>query len=99
MKEEYRVFRDAPKNKQAYRKGLPLVQLYDMKAGISEKVNVEANHPEVVKHLTKLMKTYLKTGRSTSGRPLKNDVPVDIWKKDYKLPDSQGKAKIDPTVQ
>ena len=88
---------ELPKNKQAYSEGLPLVQLYDMHSDTTEKVNVEATHPEVVKQLTRLMETYLKTGRSTPGLRLKNDIQVDLWKKGYQLPDAPG--KIDPTAQ
>jgi arylsulfatase A len=80
---------ELPKNKEAFQKGMPLVQLYDMAADVSEKTNVEAAHPEIVKQLTQLMKSYLKNGRSTPGVPLKNAVPVDIWKKAYQLPDTK----------
>ncbi len=76
---------ESPKNRQAFNEGLPVVQLYDMKADISEKINVEAQHPDVVKQLTKIMETYLKEGRSTPGKPLKNDVSIDLWKKQYQL--------------
>ncbi len=71
----------SPQNKEAYKEGLPMVQLYDMDADVSEKVNVEANHSDVVKRLTILMEAYLKNGRSTTGKPLKNDVSIDLWKK------------------
>lgn len=88
---------ELPKNKEAFQKGLPMVQLYDMQADISEKTNVEAMHPEIVRQLTQLMQSYLKNGRSTPGLPLKNAVPVDIWKKDYQLADA--KTKIDLNAQ
>lgn len=87
---------ESPNNKQAYKEGLPVVQLYDMDVDVSEKVNVEAQYPDVVKRLTKLMKTYLKNGRSTVGKPLKNDVPIDLWKKQYQMLGING--KIDPTA-
>jgi arylsulfatase A-like enzyme len=64
---------------------LPLVQLYDMESDISEKANVGASHPEVVKLLTGRMERLIQQGRSTPGRRLKNDVPVDLWKKDLIL--------------
>lgn len=72
-----------PRNKKAYQQGLPAVQLYDMQADISEKTNVEAQHPDVVKHLEGLLTDYVKTGRSTPGAPESNKVPVDLWKKGY----------------
>jgi arylsulfatase A-like enzyme len=73
----------APKNKQAYQEGLPQVQLYDMDQDVSEKKNVEAQHPDVVKRLTALLEQYVKNGRSTPGSLLQNNVPIDIWKKNY----------------
>lgn len=88
---------DLPKNRQAYKEGLPIVQLYDMDLDIAEKVNVEAEHPGVVKELTTLMETYLKTGRSTPGLSLKNDAQIDLWKKEYMSPEDPG--KFDPTAQ
>lgn len=88
---------ELPKNKQAFNEGLPVVQLYDMDADVSEKVNVQAQHPAIVKELTKLMESYISRGRSTAGRPLKNEVPVDLWKKGYQHPESP--VKFDPTAQ
>lgn len=39
------------------------------------------------------METYLKNGRSTIGGSLKNDVQIDLWKKQYQLPEIN--VKID----
>lgn len=58
---------------------LPAVQLYDMSADVGEKVNVQAEHPEVVARLTKLLEKQVADGRSTPGASQKNTVPVDIW--------------------
>jgi hypothetical protein len=52
-----------------------------MESDVSEKRNVEAQFPEVVKRMTKLLESIIDNGRSTPGRKLKNDVPVDLWKK------------------
>jgi len=73
----------SPKEWRAYREGSPLIQLYDMESDVSEKRNVEAQFPEVAKRMTKLLETIIKNGRSTPGRKLKNDVPVDLWKKGW----------------
>lgn len=73
----------SPNNKQAYQKGLPLVQLYDMQADVTERMNVEARHPDVVKRLTGLMEQYISGGRSTPGKPQRNNVEVDLWKRSY----------------
>ncbi|WP_232826046.1 sulfatase family protein [Chitinophaga alhagiae] len=73
----------APRNNKAYQQGLPLVQLYNMEADVSEKQNVAGERPEVVKRLTGLMEQYVANGRSTPGTPLQNNAAVDIWKKGY----------------
>jgi len=44
--------------------GEPKGQLYDMKADPGEKNNVYAEHPEIVKKLTLLLKRYRESGRS-----------------------------------
>ena len=59
--------------------GLPAVQLYDMKVDPGEKNNVYAENPKVVKELTTLMKSYILNGRSTPGKPQKNEVEKN-WK-------------------
>ncbi|MDB6139426.1 MAG: atsA 15, partial [Verrucomicrobiaceae bacterium] len=59
--------------------GLPPIQLYDMTTDIGEQTNVEAGHPEVVKHLIKLLQKYVADGRSTPGAKQKNTVEPDIW--------------------
>ena len=58
---------------------LPPIQLYDMSADVGEKKNVETEHPEVVKHLIKLLQKYVADGRSTPGAPQKNTVDPNIW--------------------
>lgn len=70
----------APKDAEAAKRGLPKVQLYDMTMDASEARNLEADHPEVVARLLKLLEQYVAKGRSTPGPDLSNDVPVDIWK-------------------
>lgn len=61
-------------------KDLPKVQLYDMSSDVDEKKNVQAEHPEIVEKLTKLLEKYVADGRSTPGAAQKNTVAVDIWK-------------------
>lgn len=53
--------------------GLPPVQLYNLKNDPSEKENLQAQNPEVVQKLTGLLKKYIEDGRSTPGKPQKND--------------------------
>jgi arylsulfatase A len=62
-------------------KGLPDIQLYDLSMDIAERHNVEADHPEVVESLTRLLKKYVADGRSTPGAPQPNNgLPVEILK-------------------
>ena len=58
---------------------LPRVQLYDMEADPTERKNLEAVHPEVVKELKALLARYIQNGRSTPGEPQTNDGP-EWWK-------------------
>lgn len=58
--------------------GAPAVQLYDLSSDIGEKRNVQADHPEVVERLTKLLEKYVADGRSTPGTPQQNTEPVNL---------------------
>jgi arylsulfatase A-like enzyme len=53
--------------------GAPPVQLYDLSADESEKLNVQDKHPEVVAEMKALLTKYIKDGRSTPGTVQKND--------------------------
>ena len=66
----------APKPGTPAAKGLPPIQLYDLTAEIGERKNLQAEHPEVVARLTKLLERYIADGRSTPGPPQTNDVAV-----------------------
>ena len=59
---------------------LPPIQLYDLSTDIAEQHNVQAEHPEIVERLTKLLEKYVADGRSTPGASQKNTVDPDIWK-------------------
>ncbi len=59
-------------------KGLPPVQLYDLSRDPGERRNVQADHREIVDRLTRLLERYTTQGRSTPGKPLKNDRDVLI---------------------
>lgn len=56
------------------------LQLYDLSQDIGEKTNVQAEHPEIVERLSKLLEKYVADGRSTPGAPQKNTVAPNIWK-------------------
>ena len=53
-------------------KGLPAVQLFDVKADPAENSNLQAAHPDIVRRLTTVLERYRKTGRSrrTRGRAI-----------------------------
>ena len=50
-----------------------------MKTDPEESKNVYAEHPEVVKKLRDILIRYVKDGRSTPGKPQRNDGP-EVWK-------------------
>lgn len=70
----------SPTDVQAIKKGLPAIQLYDMKKDEEETTNVYKKHPKVVKKMTEELKEIVENGRTTPGELEKNDVPVDIFK-------------------
>ncbi len=59
-------------------KGLPPVQLYDLARDPGERRNLQADHPEIVDRLTRLLERYVSEGRSTPGKPLRNDGEVNL---------------------
>ncbi len=79
----------SPKDDQARAKGSPECQLYDVQTDLGEQKNLQAEQPEVVHRLTKLLEKYVVDGRSTPGPAQKNDAPVDI----YKRPNAGGRKK------
>ena len=62
-----------PSQKSKKAKGLPQVQLYDLKKDIAETKNVHDKYPEKVKELTALLQSYVDRGRSTPGKIQQND--------------------------
>jgi arylsulfatase A-like enzyme len=69
-----------PTDEKAVDEGLPSVQLYNMTRDLGEQRNLSKEQPETVHRLTRLLEQYVADGRSTPGKPQKNDVKVDIWK-------------------
>jgi len=70
--------------------GLPPVQLYDLSADPGEKTNLQAQFPERVAAMKAELEKIIARGRSTPGEDLKNDVPVQLFKKS---PAGKAKAK------
>jgi hypothetical protein len=50
-------------------------QLYDLSSDADETVNVVSEHPKKVAELKALLTRYVTEGRSTAGKPQKNDGP------------------------
>jgi arylsulfatase A-like enzyme len=69
-----------PKPGSTEEKGLPPVQLYDLSAENGEQKNLQAEHPETVARLTRLLEKYVAGGRSTPGTQQTNDAPIKLWK-------------------
>jgi len=69
-----------PGDNEARKQGLPAVQLYDLKSDIAETRNVQAENPEVVARLTRLLEDQVANGRSTPGAKQTNDAKVQIIK-------------------
>lgn len=67
-----------PKPGSKASQNLPPVQLYDLATDIGETKNVQADRPEVVARLQKLLEKYAADGRSTPGAPQQNTTPVAI---------------------
>ena len=61
-------------------KDLPPVQLYDMQADPSEKINVYDQHPEIVKGLRTKLEKLVASGRSTPGSVQTNDAKIELIK-------------------
>jgi arylsulfatase A len=59
-------------------KGLSPLQLYELTRDPGERRNVQAEHPEIVDRLTRLLRRYVSEGRSTPGNPRKNDRRVNL---------------------
>lgn len=57
---------------------LPEFQLYDLAADIGEKENVIEQYPEQVRELKRLLKDYILKGRSTPGKPQRNN-GEQVW--------------------
>jgi hypothetical protein len=70
----------AEADEEAARRGFPAVQLYDMQSDPAERTNLQATRRDMVAELTCHLERLVAAGRSTPGRTLPNDVPVDIGK-------------------
>ena len=67
-----------PTERQAKKKGLPTVQLYNLSSDSGEQTNLEKEYPEKVELLMKLLKKQVADGRCTPGNAVPNDREVDL---------------------
>jgi hypothetical protein len=68
-----------PGDAEALKEGLPPIQLYNLRADVGERVNLQARNAALVTNMVKLLEKYVTDGRTTPGPPQPNDVPVNIW--------------------
>jgi arylsulfatase A len=57
---------------------LPPIQLYDLSRDVGEQNNLQADRPDVVDRLIKLLERYVADGRSAPGKPQPNDAPIQL---------------------
>ena len=67
-----------PGDADATKGGMPDVQLYELSTDIGETNNVQAEHPDIVQKMSKLLDDYIANGRSTPGAKQTNDAKVVV---------------------
>ena len=75
----------------------PRIQLFDLSDDIGEKNNVQAQHPDIVARLIKMLEQEVADGRSTAGAPQPNTVTPDI-QSGAKATAPKGKGKGKPNA-
>ncbi len=75
-----------PKPGSPESKRLPDTQLYDLRADIGETTNLQAECPDEVARLTRLIKQIIANGRSTPGTRQTNDASIQIRKQTARKP-------------
>jgi arylsulfatase A len=71
--------------------GLPRVQLFDLASDVGERNNLQAEKPEIVELLSRLMGQYVANGRSTAGAAQKNAVAVSFHSGERDVAVAKGK--------
>lgn len=67
-------------DKEARKKGLPPIQLYNIKRNIRETRNLQGERPQKAKELFHTLRKQVHRGRSTPGPEQENAVEVDLWR-------------------
>ncbi len=70
------------------------VQLFDLANDIAETKNIADQNPQLVSQLAREMEQIIARGRSTPGKELPNDVPVDLWKRARRLSSLDAPASL-----
>ena len=73
-----------PGDADAKKRGLPDIQLYDLSTDIGETKNVQAEYPDIVQQMSKLLDDTIANGRSTPGAKQKNDATIIVNKPNTK---------------
>ncbi len=68
----------SPKEAEAQKRGLPSLQLYDLKEDRAESNNLASQRPEIVAQLMDTLRQYVEDGRSTPGPKQRNDVEIQL---------------------
>ena len=71
---------------EADMEGLPRFQLYNLRHDAGEENNLVLQYPQLVTELKALLTKYVEEGRSTPGKPQKNDGPADWPELDWMKP-------------
>lgn len=71
----------SPKDDEAIRQGLPLVQLYNLRDDVGERHNLQAEEPGRVRRMIARLRQIVDAGRSTPGARQPNDAEIDLWKR------------------
>ena len=69
----------APREDEAAKRSLPLVQLYNLRSDPKESVNLYREQPEIVEQMTQTLKRFIENGRSTPGANQPNDQDLIHW--------------------
>lgn len=83
-----------PKDAAAAKQNFPPVQLFNLTNDPAETKNIQADRPEIVARLTRLLEKYVAAGRSTPGKPRHNDAAIDLWKIKSQSPKTNSPSRL-----
>lgn len=79
----------APREGDAKKQGLPLVQLFNLNTDRAEKTNLTDKHPEKVKALLNQLNREIANGRCSPGKSVPNDRDIAFLPKGVTLPEGK----------